>query len=126
MTASDHLSSQFSSLSELAKKGHVTDEWSTWQRGGCDTYAHALREVHPHLRYGALQEPGPEYSGYAHFFAHDDTHAYDSAGKHPLPYTGIHGGLIQHLDEDPNDFDPPEVGDPGKARAHIMRHGIGF
>jgi len=40
-----------------------------------------------------------------HVFAHDDEYAYDSLGRHPLPYTGVGPyPLRQLLDQDPADY----------------------
>ena len=50
----------------------------------CDTYALAMLDTHPNLRLGVAD-------GGMHFFVHDDEYAYDSIGKHPLPYNGVNG-----------------------------------
>lgn len=134
MAASDHLSKQQfpveaakgeSSLDGLAQRGYNTEGWSRWQQGDCGTYAHALTQMKPSLRFGAVaDEEGAE----SHFFAHDDTHAYDSAGKHPLPYTGVHhpAGYQSYLDIDREDYGEPQ-GDKqeiAEAQAHATQHGI--
>ena len=116
---------QFRSLGELKQAGYVTDEWRDWQQGGCGTYAHALIQEHPRLRAGALfDDEGIE----SHFFAHDGVHAYDSAGKHKLPYMGVHGQAHRmSLDEDLDWYGEPQgmPEDVERARAHVRRHGIG-
>lgn len=76
-----------------------------WQHGLCDTYAKALLDAYPHLRLGLLLEP--ESGREDHYFAHDDSYAYDSIGRHPLPYTGYGenaGTYVQALDVDPADY----------------------
>lgn len=115
-------------LNEVSAAGYIIDEWSTWQQGLCDTYAMALLSVNPSMRMGVLGESYDDGWMEQHFFAHDDTHAYDSAGRHTLPYHGIHGGMdITLLDQDPVDYgvddalDHPSTAD---AFAHIERHNI--
>lgn len=84
------------------------DEWyqnpdiADWQHGLCDTYAKAMLDMYPHLRLGTLQEPDTHTEH--HYFVHDDTYAYDSLGRHPLPYNGIVGDLEQVLDDDPKNY----------------------
>lgn len=118
------------SLVEVRKRGYCTDEWGRWQQGQCGTYAVALTQAKPGLRFGVA---GTEDFPDSHFFAHDDTHAYDSAGRHPLPYRGVHGNLTQNdLDSDPEDFGIPdeESGPEGPgpnlaaAREHARRNRI--
>ena len=75
-----------------------------YQHGLCDTYALAMLEKYPHLRFGTAYN---QYGGH-HYFTHDDTHAYDSIGKHPLPYHGVKGDLVEsYLDQDPKDYVGP-------------------
>ena len=69
-------------LEELAAEGWVTEDWFTWQQGMCFTYARALIEMSPCLRLGMLMD------GW-HWFAHDGEYAWDSAGRHRLPYLGL-------------------------------------
>lgn len=57
-----------------------------WQTGDCGAYAWALILARPALRLGAVRG---RHDSYLHFFAHDDTHAYDSRGRHELPYTEV-------------------------------------
>src|SRR3954452_22356221 len=76
--------------------------------GQCAAYAAAHQEAHPHLRFGVdwerMTPDHPSYDwedayeqGYdrsnapeqwraQHIFTHDDKHAYDAEGIHPLPY----------------------------------------
>lgn len=105
------------SLESVAAAGHVTDEWSRWQQGDCYTYAHALLRVKPSLKLGSLDQG-------MHLFAHDETHAYDSAGKHKLPYTGIHGGSEQELNVGHDWYDGPHEPHIPDAIAHIKRNKI--
>jgi hypothetical protein len=117
---------QFGNLHEVAAAGYNTDEWSTWQQGKCGTYACGLQQLKPDLHFGTIE-------GGSHFFAHDETHAYDSAGRHPLPYTGIEGhpGEVElHSSAEywgvPHDEHGPE-GSEGHIKAameHAQRHGI--
>jgi len=70
-----------------------------WQHGNCDAYAKALLDMYPHLRLGVVD-------GGNHFFAHDDQFAYDSIGRHTLPYNGINEDFGQvDYDQDPMDWD---------------------
>ena len=114
------------SLTQLAQAGYVVDEWSRWQQGECEVYAIALIRAFPDLRFATLTNEDRQ----AHYVAHDDTHAYDSAGSHPLPYRGVHDDLpIAHLDDDPEDYFG-DIGDYSDeeladAAAHFTRHGIG-
>ena len=112
------------SLEELAQAGYNTDDWEKWQQGGCIEYAHALKQRHPHLGVGIVSTPDDE-DNWQHIFVHDDTHAYDSAGAHPLPYTGVHGDLDQHLGHDLDWYDDPDPDLVELAHQHIDRHGIG-
>lgn len=113
-------------LAEVAAAGYCIDEWADWQQGNCDVYARALIQLNPTLRFGVLD-------GGSHCFAHDDEYAYDSAGRHSLPYRGIHEGDFTdddvELDADPDDYGYGTYTDePGlntvKALYHIQRHGI--
>lgn len=113
------------SLDDLAAAGYNTDEWSRWQGGGCLEYAHALLEKFPHLSAGALYRDDGEFSDFQHHFAHDDTHAYDSAGRHPLPYHGVHGDMKMLLNDDLGDYDEPDPDEVAAAHQHIERNGIG-
>ena len=76
---------------------------SHWQHRDCGVYAKALTDADPSLRIGAVAAPHSDpATGHAlHWFAHDDTHAYDSRGTHPLPY-------ISAWDSVRNDYFPPE------------------
>jgi hypothetical protein len=124
-------------LADLRAAGYCTDEWSRWQQGQCGTYATALIRKHPGLRFGTAgrtENGGGDASGGwwpAHHFAHDDQHAYDSAGRHPLPYHGVHGDMdYSELDGDPDDWGlPGEEGtgpdDLAAALRHAARNRIG-
>jgi hypothetical protein len=85
-------------------------DW-VWQQGQCGTYACALIQMYPHLRLGVAGtsfEDGDDWWPH-HYFAHDDTHAYDSLGKHSLPYRGNDGSWdVQELDQLPSDWGLPE------------------
>lgn len=107
-------------------KNVCTDEWEIWQQGRCGIYALALIKLDPSLRLGVLDDG-------IHFFAHDDEFAYDSAGRHRLPYVGIDGTLGPcELDQDPEVWGLPDdaVGPEGPAphlavaRAHAERNGV--
>lgn len=118
-------------LAELADDGLCVDGWRRWQQGSCGTYAVALLRLRPDLTFGGTAfdvDGGP-----GHFVAFDDRFAYDSAGRHPLPYRGVHGdGRWLGAIGDPADFGLPdeEAGPDGPeaelaaARDHIVAHGI--
>lgn len=97
-----------------------------WQHGLCDCYALAMMQEHPHLRLGVAGTTFDDNGGGwwpNHYFAHDDTHAYDSLGKHPLPYNGSQGQFDHvELDQSPEAWGLPENGGPDdieRARAQI-------
>lgn len=75
------------SLADIGAAGYVTDEWERWQQERCGTYAAALMLLRPGLRLG-MMGGGQETE---HYFAHDGSYAYDSAGCHLLPYLGVFG-----------------------------------
>jgi len=75
------------SLADIRAAGYVTDEWERWQQEHCGTYAAALMLLRPGLRLGMMG--GSEDT--EHYFAHDGSRAYDSAGCHLLPYLGVFG-----------------------------------
>lgn len=129
---------------DLNPKQFNMDEFSRWNQGQCGTYATALMKLNPKLRLGGIDfhniEPDSEFANPGHFAAHDDTHAYDSTGRHPLPYRGIEadeypGRWIPDIGT-PHDFGLPrdEAGPAGSdhseqanmraATAHAKRHGI--
>lgn len=89
------------SLADLAEAGYVTDEWKRWQQGDCYTYAHALLQLRPDLHLGSLDQG-------MHLFAHDNTHAYDSAGKHCLPYAGVTSSAVPELRVGLDWYDGPD------------------
>lgn len=76
---------------------------SHWQHRDCGVYAKALTDADPGLRIGAVAGPHSDpAAGHAlHWFAHDDTHAYDSRGSHRLPYISV-------WDSAARDWFPPE------------------
>lgn len=82
-------------MQSLVDRGYVIDEWDIWQQGNCGIYAAALIRHDPTLRLGTLvdryfdEDDQCEYDHPVHFFAHDDQFAYDSAGRHSLPYVGV-------------------------------------
>lgn len=113
---------QFNTLAEVANAGYNTDEWKRWQQGECGTYAAGLKKLNPKLRVAAGDDG-------EHFYAYDKGFAYDSAGRHPMPYRGIEGQL-QHVQRNAN-LDHYGEG-PGwaadediqAAADHAQRHGI--
>lgn len=107
-------------------KSVCTDEWAIWQQGRCGIDALALMELDPSLRLGSLDNG-------VHFFAHDDEFAYDSGGRHRLPYVGIDGTLAPcDLDQDPRYWGLPDdaAGLEGPephltaAKVHAKRNGV--
>lgn len=126
----------------------MTNWWETpdarWQQGDCLDYAVALRKLDPSLRFGTAGYTelggGDASEGWrpAHHFAHDDTHYYDSLGKHPLsflsePSTDHHKGLRSAYDHIELDGDENDWGEHGQdwddesltaAADHVDRHGI--
>ncbi|MGW9067846.1 GNAT family N-acetyltransferase [Streptomyces yangpuensis] len=122
----------FDSLEQVRQAGYNVHEWDKWQRGRCDTYACALMNKHPHLRLGVMGVSDDDGWTPTHFFAHDDHHAYDSAGKHPLPYRGIDGHAnVVELDHHPDDWGLPEHRGPqgpqrdlAEATQHAEQHQI--
>jgi hypothetical protein len=123
-------------LRELNQAGYITEDWQRWQQGQCGTYALALIQMRPGLRLGVSgiteNGDGDASGGWrpAHFYAHDDTYASDSAGRHPLPYHGIHGSMDYHEhDASPEGWGiPDEEGtddrDIDAAQDHARRNGI--
>ncbi len=122
------------SLDEIAARGHVVDMWEHWMQGWCLDYAVALTRVDPALKFGTFGFKEDENSFLIqHHFAHDATHAYDSAGRHPLPYVGI---LPNGNYRDPSaewfcwtedtamGYEVPDETEIERAVAHIERHGI--
>ncbi len=106
-----------------------------WQGGECGTYATALQRMRPGLMIGAAgggSGDDEEDWDVEHFFAHDQTHAYDSTGRHELPYSGRWQHSILNIN--PHHFDvlsaehPPGSDEAERAIAqaerHIIRHRI--
>jgi hypothetical protein len=122
------------SLHELSQDGYVTEDWHRWQQGQCGTYALALIRANPRLRLGVSGITGNGSASEdwmpCHWYAHDDAHAYDSAGRHPLPYHGVHGDMDYHEhDADPDDWDlaaeeGTDESDIEAALAHARRNDI--
>lgn len=94
-----------------------------WQQGLSGSYAIALKQLHPGLRFGIAGYQELEGWLPEHYFAHDDNYAYDSLGRHPLPYRGRAGDRdVQQLDEDPADWGIPEEEDRGKYVPLAVEH----
>lgn len=114
------------SLADLEAAGYVTEDWKRWQQGNCGGYAAAMIQSYPGLRLGGLDFWGEGWA--QHFVAHDDTHAYDSAGIHLLPYRGVDGGAtwmpdIGDLDEHGLTETYGECGDyTDEERAAVLAH----
>ena len=103
-----------------------------WQGGECGTYATALQQMRPGLMIGAAGGgPGDDEEDWdvEHFFAHDQTHAYDSTGRHELPYSSRWQHSILNIN--PHHFDvlsaehPPDSAEAERAIAQAERHIIG-
>ncbi len=120
-------------LAGLYEAGYVTDEWRRWQQGQCGTYALALLSTRPGLKAmeaGRVTDDG--FHETEHFYVTDGTWAYDSAGRHPMPYLGI-DGRMEYAEETclawygiPEDETGPEDAEAGIADAldHARRNGI--
>lgn len=120
-------------LDELFDDGYCIEGWGEWQQGLCGTYATALMELDPSLRFGGIDfDNDPGFDNPTHFVAHDDEYAYDSAGRHPLPYEGVHGGgrwLPDHGTPEHFGLPQDEVGEDARpyieaAKEHAIRNGI--
>lgn len=126
-----------STLAEYADAGYVIEDWQRWQQGDCGGYAAAMIQAYPHLRLGGIDfDNDPGYDNPSHYVAHDDDFAYDSAGRHSLPYNGLDsemgGRWLSDMGE-PDDFGLSErhgecgdYDDNERAAviAHAERHGI--
>lgn len=114
-------------LADRERAGYVIDEWKRWQQGGCLEYAVALIRRYPGLRFGTLGESDGDGGWWvSHHIAHDDEWAYDSAGRHRLPYNGIDGVLdVVELNGNAEDYEYPDEDEVAAALLHIERHGIG-
>lgn len=115
-------------LDSVRRAGYASEDYEYWQFGQCATYARALMQMKPSLKFGAMGVGSGEHKYPTHYFAHDDRHAYDSAGRHPLPYHGItHHADYSELDQDPHDprvpLDACEQ-DITEAQDHARRNGI--
>jgi hypothetical protein len=117
-------------LEDRQAGGYCTDGWREWQQGGCHTYAHALKRLRPSLRFGELGVSDHGDGGVrgwtpTHTFVHDDRYAYDSCGRHPLPYHGIDGEAdVVALDLEARDVEEFEEDTIDQAIAHAKRHRI--
>lgn len=105
----------------MSASKNLGPQFDRWQTGDCGAYACALKEEHPHLHYGTLYDGSIP----AHHFAHDETHAYDSLGAHPLPYRGVAGNLTPETNETVWQYDEPHPDDVEAARQHIRSNRIG-
>jgi hypothetical protein len=80
-----------------------------WLRGGCADFARALQDAASEdgeeLRLGVHRSP----LGIEHVFAHNDTHAFDAYGQHPLPYMPHPGMANAAQSNDEYDVDPMEI-----------------
>jgi len=126
---------------------HVAANWwedpsqARWQKGDCLTYAKGLQELDPSLRFGTAGYTelgnGDASGGWTpqHHFAHDDTHYYDSLGKHPLsslgePQADEHKGqrdaAYDHVELDGNADDWDEIYDDdlAAAKSHAQQYGV--
>lgn len=115
------------SQSQLPPEGDPAWEWQT---GLCGTYACALIRAYPWLRLGVagtrmregegLQE-GEDWWAH-HFFAHDQEYAYDSFGRHPLPYQGEPEWDVTLLNQEAGEWRlPEEESGPEAAEYHLSR-----
>jgi hypothetical protein len=123
-------------LADIAEAGYCTAGWKLYQQGKCGTYAVGLLGLRPGLRLGVAGHTengaGDASEGWspAHYFAHDDVHAWDSAGQHDLPYLGVHGDMDYfELDQEPAWWGLPDDEGSGpaeiaRAQAHAREHGI--
>lgn len=115
-------------LDSVRRAGYATEDYERWQFGQCATYARALMQMKPGLKFGVMGVGSGEHKYPTHFFAHDNRYAYDSAGRHPLPYRGItHHADYCDLDQDPQGPTvPPDASGQGIAAAqdHARRNGI--
>ena len=120
----------FRTIMRVASLGLCTDEWSLWNQGQCGIYALALIAWRPTLRFGSVCDQNGPY----HHFAHDDDYAWDSSGRHTLPYLGLSpephdfmeldGNPLEHgLPEDMASANGPES-DLADATDHIRRNHI--
>ena len=110
------------SLADLTELGYVIEGWREFQQGSCLEYAYALLILRGDWQLGTN---GDDHNEVQHFYAHDDTHAYDSAGRHPLPYLGIDPNEPASWADAEASIHDHGVPDPDKVRlalAHIKQH----
>lgn len=91
-----------------------------WQTGDCGAYAVALRQMFPDTHYGVLGYFDGEFFVPKHHFTHDDEFAYDSLGKHALPYHGVNGMMDSEYGEEEWYYDEPHPEDVADAMSHIL------
>lgn len=101
-----------------------------WQQEDHGPYAEALIQLDPSLKFGTAGDTelgnGDASEGWIprHHFAHDDTHFYDSRGRHPL------GDLdydYDHVELNGNPKDWEEEHWPAgleEAKQHALAHGV--
>jgi len=104
-------------------------ENARWQRGACLSYAEALKACDPSLKYGMHLSPNtdPDYPEAEwepmHVFVHDGEYAYDSLGRHPLPYDRFDQTEYDVHEDVVGGTDFREDGDEDEAWEHIeTRH----
>ena len=102
-------------------------DWERWQQGGCGAYALALVGLDPALRLGATGFRGRDGAFRPdHFFAHDDSYAYDSHGQHHLPFYGVDrdfAEVVMGTSADRWALSEPEP-EVAAARQHALENGI--
>lgn len=109
-------------LTSKVAKEFSEEDWP-FMREGCGDYAEALKEAHPALKFGmnynhVVDEDGDEVLEPVHAFAHDDTHAYDALGKHPLPYNPFNADHTEY-DVHPDDIAAADfVQESGEEEPH--------
>jgi hypothetical protein len=84
----------------MSAQDNLGPQFDRWSNGECGTYATALIRSKPGLQLGVAGTADSDGGWYPHhYFAHDQANAYDSSGRHPLPYHGVN-----------NQFDHVELG----------------
>jgi len=102
-----------------------------YQTGLCGTYAVALMRLRPDLRMGVAGDAKDDDESVVpdHYFAHDDHYAYDSTGRHLLPYSGrwrysqLDAADPWVLDAEHESHEQAEEAIAG-AQEHAMRHRV--
>ena len=99
---------------KMVAVGVQKQAFDEWQDENCGLYAQALMQLKPGLRLGII-------GGGEHMFAHDDHYAYDSLGRHPLPYEWPKAqDGTNELDADPDDWFYGELHAPPADRAKFQ------